>query len=58
MAAAAPGATRVVKSVIDAAVPSIHPELEADATEAFARLWTADAHWAAVEAMEERRKPG
>jgi enoyl-CoA hydratase/carnithine racemase len=58
MAATAPGTTRAVKSVIDAAVPAIHPELEPGATEAFARLWTAEAHWAAVEVMEERRRPG
>lgn len=55
MAALAPGTTRSVKSVIDAAVPAVHPALEADATELFARLWTADAHWAAVEALERRR---
>jgi enoyl-CoA hydratase/carnithine racemase len=41
MAAAAPGTTRAVKSVITAAAPSLHPELEAGATDAFARLWTA-----------------
>jgi enoyl-CoA hydratase/carnithine racemase len=57
MAATAPGATRAIKSVIDAADPSIHPELEARATEAFAQLWTAEAHWAAVEALEEKRRP-
>jgi enoyl-CoA hydratase/carnithine racemase len=56
MAASAPGTTRAVKSVIGAAVPSFHPELEAGATDAFARLWTADAHWAAVEALEQKRK--
>src|SRR5262245_24782967 len=56
MAASAPGTTRAVKSVISAAVPSFHPELEAGATDAFARLWTADAHWDAVEALEQRRK--
>jgi len=56
MAALAPGATRAVKSVIGAAVPSSHPELEEGATDAFARLWTADAHWAAVEALEQKRK--
>lgn len=55
MAALAPGTTRSVKSVIDAAVPAIHPDLAADATEVFARLWTADAHWAAVEALKRRR---
>ncbi len=58
MAATAPGTTRAVKAVIAAAVPSVHPELEADATDAFARLWTSDAHWAAVEALEQRRRPG
>jgi enoyl-CoA hydratase/carnithine racemase len=57
MAAAAPGAMRAVKSVVDAAAPSSHPRLEADATDAFAQLWTADAHWAAVEALEQKRRP-
>ena len=57
MVATAPGATRAIKSVIDAAAPSIHPELEDGAIEAFAQLWTAEAHWAAVDAMEERRRP-
>ena len=57
LAATAPGTTRAVKSVIAAAAPATHPELEADATDTFARLWTADAHWAAVEALEQRRKP-
>lgn len=58
MATTAPGTTRAVKSVIDAAVPAVHPELEPAATDAFARLWAADAHWAAVEVMEERRRSG
>jgi enoyl-CoA hydratase len=58
MAAAAPGTTRAVKSVIGAAVPPLHPHLEPDATDAFARLWTADAHWAAVEALEQKRRTG
>jgi enoyl-CoA hydratase len=52
----APGTSRAVKSVIAPAAPSVHPELEADATDAFARLWTADPHWAAVDALEQRRK--
>jgi len=55
MAATAPGATRAVKSVIAAAVPAVHAELAAGATDAFARLWTADAHWAAVDALQQRR---
>jgi hypothetical protein len=36
----------------------VHRELEADATDAFARLWTADAHWTAVEAFEQKRRTG
>ena len=56
IASTAPGTSRAVKSVIAAAAPSVRPDLEADATDAFARLWTADAHWAAVEALEQRRK--
>jgi enoyl-CoA hydratase/carnithine racemase len=55
MACTAPGATRAVKQVISAAAPSWHPELERDATDAFAQLWTADAHWAAVEALQQKR---
>ena len=51
-----PGTTRAVKSVVSAAAPSHHPELEADATAAFAQLWAADAHWAAVEAVERKRR--
>jgi enoyl-CoA hydratase/carnithine racemase len=56
MAQAAPGTSRAVKSVIAAAAPSLHPELEPGATDAFARLWTAEAHWAAVEALRETRR--
>jgi enoyl-CoA hydratase/carnithine racemase len=56
MAATAPGTTRAVKSVVNAAAPSHHPELEAGATAAFAQLWAADAHWAAVEAVERKRR--
>jgi enoyl-CoA hydratase/carnithine racemase len=54
MAAAAPGAMRAVKSVVSAAAPASHPELEAAATAAFAQLWMGDAHWAAVEALETK----
>ena len=56
MATSAPGTTRAVKSVIDAAISSCHAELEAAATHAFAQLWTADAHWAAVEELQLKRK--
>jgi len=58
MAAAAPGATRAVKSVVSAAAPSFHPELEAGAIDAFAQLWTGDAHWVAVDAFAQRRRAG
>jgi enoyl-CoA hydratase/carnithine racemase len=56
LASSAPGTTRAVKSVIAAAAPSVHRDLEADATVAFAALWTADAHWSAVEALEQQRR--
>ena len=58
LADTAPGTTRAVKAVIGAAVPSTRPDLETDATDAFARLWTADAHWSAVEALEQKRRTG
>jgi enoyl-CoA hydratase len=58
LAALAPGTTRAIKSVVAAAAPSVHSELEANATDAFAQLWTADAHWDAVEALEQRRRTG
>ena len=56
MAALAPGTTRAIKSIVGAAVPACHPELEANATEAFAELWTSEAHWAAVDALRTRRQ--
>jgi enoyl-CoA hydratase/carnithine racemase len=55
LAALAPGTTRAVKAVIGAAVPASRPELALDATDAFARLWTAEAHWAAVDALAQKR---
>ena len=58
LADTAPGTTRAVKSVIDAAVPSVQPELEEHATDVFARLWVADAHWDAVDAMTQKRSTG
>ena len=58
IASTAPGTTRAVKSVIGAAFPACRPELEDGATEEFARLWTADAHWSAVEAFEQTRRAG
>src|SRR5438477_1445694 len=56
LAGTAPGTTRAVKSVVAPAVPAVHAELETNATDAFARLWTADAHWEAVEALEQRKR--
>jgi enoyl-CoA hydratase len=56
LAATAPGTTRAVKSVIDAAAPAVRPDLESHATDAFARLWTSDAHWSAVDALEQQRR--
>jgi enoyl-CoA hydratase len=57
IASSAPGTSRAIKSVIDPAVTSTHSELEANAVDAFAELWMAEAHWTAVEALESRRKP-
>jgi hypothetical protein len=45
--ASSPG--RPIKSVIAAAAPHHHPAYEGAAARTFAALWTADAHWAAVE---------
>ena len=56
MAATAPGTTRAVKSVVGAAIPSYYPDLEAGASAAFAQLWMGDAHWAAVAALESKRR--
>ena len=42
---------RSIKSVIAPAAPYHHPALERSAAETFARLWTADAHWAAVASL-------
>jgi len=55
LAEQAPGATRAIKSVIAPAAPALHRQLEAAATDAFATLWVADAHWAAVDARGAKR---
>ncbi len=55
LAATAPGTTRAVKSVIAAAAPATHQDLEAEAADTFAKLWIAEAHWDAVDAMQQRR---
>jgi enoyl-CoA hydratase len=56
MASTAPGSTRAIKAVIAAAAPTTHTDLEAAASDEFARLWIADAHWDAVDAMQQSRK--
>lgn len=58
IADAAPGTSHAVKAVISASAPPTHPHLEADATRAFAELWIADAHWNAVDQLEQKRKTG
>ncbi|MBV9283867.1 MAG: enoyl-CoA hydratase/isomerase family protein [Acidimicrobiia bacterium] len=55
IAGTAPGTSRAVKSVLAASTPTSHPHLEENATDVFATLWMADAHWAAVEALEQKR---
>jgi enoyl-CoA hydratase/carnithine racemase len=45
-----------IKAAADAARPAARPDLAAAATASFARAWVGDAHWAAVAAMEERRR--
>jgi enoyl-CoA hydratase len=57
MAALAPGTGRAIKSVLNAAIPGSRPELEANATDAFAELWVSDTHWAAVDSLQKRREP-
>jgi enoyl-CoA hydratase len=39
---------RPIKALIAQAAPHHHPGLERSAADAFARLWTSDAHWAAA----------
>lgn len=56
IAASAPGASRAIKSVINAAAPAVRDDLRANATNAFATLWAASAHWDAVEAMSQQRR--
>ena len=45
-----------IKAAADAARPAARPDLAAAATASFARTWVADEHWAAVAALEERRR--
>jgi len=46
---------RPIKSVIAQAAPHHHPAHELSAANAFATLWTSDAHWAAVAGAEAQR---
>jgi enoyl-CoA hydratase/carnithine racemase len=50
-----PQASRSIKDVVAAAKPHVHPELERDAVQRFARLWVADEHWRAAERSVARR---
>lgn len=45
-----------IKAAAEAARPGASPELAPAATASFARTWVADEHWAAIAAMEERRR--
>lgn len=45
-----------IKTAADAAHPAARPDLAPAATASFASTWVGDAHWAAVAAMEERRR--
>lgn len=54
IAAQAPGTSRKVKAVLASAEPHTHPHLAASASNHFASLWTADAHWDAVERLQKK----
>jgi enoyl-CoA hydratase len=58
LAGQAPGATRVIKSVVAPAAPALHRQYEAAAADAFATLWVAEAHWAAVDELTAKRSSG
>jgi enoyl-CoA hydratase/carnithine racemase len=47
--------SRSIKSVIAAAAPHQHVELESSAAAAFAALWVADAHWAAADGLTRKQ---
>lgn len=55
IAGSASGASQAIKGVINAAAPAVRDDLRKPATEAFAALWTAPAHWDAVDAMSQKR---
>lgn len=51
-------AALAIKSVIAEARSHVHPDLEAAAVAHFARLWTSEDHWRAVDRMSARPKVG
>lgn len=53
-AAIAASPAQAIKKVIAAASPHHHPSLEKEAAAEFANLWTADAHWAAADAITKK----
>jgi enoyl-CoA hydratase len=56
IASLAPGSSVAIKAVVAAAAPAVHPHTRDLATNAFAGLWAAPAHWEAVTAMEQQRQ--
>ncbi|HTR70116.1 MAG TPA: enoyl-CoA hydratase/isomerase family protein [Mycobacteriales bacterium] len=52
----APGASGSIKAVVSAAAPAVHESTRTLAIDVFARLWAAQPHWDAVEAMEAKRR--
>lgn len=51
-----PGVARAIKATVRAARPNTHPGLADGAIASFARLWTAQPHWSAVEASAAQRR--
>ncbi len=49
-------ATRLIKSVVAATRPNVHPNSQQLAISAFAHLWAADAHWEAAAASQALRR--
>lgn len=56
IAAAPEGALTGIKTAINSVRPHRNPELADPTVAAFARAWADPAHWAAVKAMEKRRR--
>lgn len=45
-----------IKAAVESAAANVHPHLEDQSVAGFARLWAADDHWSAVEAMSASRR--